>query len=72
MNEVLKGRLRGLIRVLEAAQNQIEGVCLDEERAVEAGNMSKDAVDYLTGAAMDIQSAIEACSDAIGDDDAAA
>ena len=70
MNEARRERLRGLIRMLKSAQDQIEAVCLDEERAAEAGNMSKDAVDYLNSAAMDIQTAIEACSDAIGDDDA--
>jgi hypothetical protein len=71
MNEARRERLRGLIRMLESAQEQIEDVCLDEERAAEAGNMSTDAVDYLDGAAMDIESAIEKCKAAIGDDDAA-
>jgi hypothetical protein len=51
--------------MLKSAQDQIEAVCLDEERAVEAANTSKDAVDYLTSAAMDIESAIESCKDAV-------
>jgi hypothetical protein len=71
MNEARRERLRGLIRMLESVQEQIEDVCLDEEREAEAGNMSPDAVDYLSDAAMDIESAIETCKAAIGDDDAA-
>jgi hypothetical protein len=71
MNEARRERLRGLIRMLKSAQDQIEVVCLDEERAVEAGNMSTDAVDYLASATMDIESAIESCKEAVGDDEAA-
>jgi hypothetical protein len=70
MNEARRERLRGLIRMLKSARNQIEAVCLEEERAAEAGTMSKDAVDYLTSAATGIESAIESCKDAVGDDDA--
>jgi hypothetical protein len=71
MNETRRERIRELIRLLKTAQSRIEDVCSDEERAAEVGNMSEEAVDYLNDAAMDIESAITACSDAIGDDYAA-
>ena len=78
MDQVRRERIREIIRFLESAQSDVGDILLGEEAAFESrhapsretqlGQISKDAIDSLSNAVDDIESAITNLRDAIGDE----
>jgi|SRR5215813_413030 len=78
MNEARRERVRELIQALEAAQERLQAILIDEEQAfgdrsqsskeTESGGVSQAALDHLDDARDGIQDAIEHMQYAIGDD----
>jgi hypothetical protein len=77
MDQARRERLREIIRFLEITHSEVHEISLDEEAAFDSGHVpsndtqsdqiSSEAIDSLSEAADDIESAITNLHDAIGD-----
>ena len=73
MDQGRRERLREIIRFLESAQSEVHEIWLDEEAAFapskesQSGQISSEAIDSLSEAADDIESAITNLREAISD-----
>ena len=69
MDQARRERIREIIRFLGSAQSEVHEIWLDEEAAFGGGSdqISSEAVDSLSEAADDIESAITNLREAISD-----
>ena len=69
MDQTRRERIREIIQFLESAQSEVYEIWLDEEAAFGSGSdqISSEAVDSLSEAADDIESAITNLREAISD-----
>jgi len=68
MDQGRRERIRVLIRMLQSVQEQLDGLCLDEEViSAPSSQLSSEAALHLEAASLSIQDAIERMQDVIGD-----